>query len=250
MTAKVASPASPAEDLACRGPLKAKRLLYTEDQLSFTRKVSQTPTKQGHSVVCAAFIRLLMSPAFPLLRSCVFFFSPPFFTPALLFVSRRLSPSACFFPATARRLYLVYLLGPTRRSKPQLVANVATLRPRLTAPKQESGGTLDSLSYYLGRRPAMPLTLCHVACSHYKPSGSRGPPACILSVCVYTSALVLVRGSNPSFPTGFWKHFVHLLMFCVSASSPSRPRRSHFYLLSPLTAEGMTGSRRKRFVSS
>ena len=33
----------------------------------------------------------------------------------------------------------------------------------------------------------MPLTLCHVACSHYKPSGSRGPPACILSVCVYTS---------------------------------------------------------------
>lgn len=181
---------------------------------------------------------------------CFFFFSLPFFTPALLFVSRRLSPSVCFFPATARRLYLVYLLGPTRRSKPQLVAKVATLRPRLTAPKQESGGTLDSLSYYLGRRPAMPLTLCHVACSHYKPSGSRGPPACILSVCVYTSALVLVRGSNPSFPTGFWKHFVHLLMFCVSASSPSRPRRSHFYLLSPLTAEGMTGSRRKRFVSS
>lgn len=56
MTAKVASPASPAEDLACRGPLKAKRLLYTEDQLSFTRKVSQTPTKQGHSVVCVAFM--------------------------------------------------------------------------------------------------------------------------------------------------------------------------------------------------
>lgn len=55
MTAKVASPVSPAEDLACRGPLKAKRLLYTEDQLSFTRKVLQTPTKQGHSVVCALF---------------------------------------------------------------------------------------------------------------------------------------------------------------------------------------------------
>lgn len=43
MTAKVASPASPAEDLACRGPLKAKRLLYTEDQLSFTRKVFAKP---------------------------------------------------------------------------------------------------------------------------------------------------------------------------------------------------------------
>ena len=60
MTAKVASPASPAEDLACRGPLKAKRLLYTEDQLSFTCKVLQTPTKQGHSVVCVSFIWLLM----------------------------------------------------------------------------------------------------------------------------------------------------------------------------------------------
>lgn len=52
MTAKVASPASPAEDLACRGPLKAKRSLYTEDQLSFTHKVLQTPTKQGRCAVC------------------------------------------------------------------------------------------------------------------------------------------------------------------------------------------------------
>lgn len=69
MTAKVASPASPAEDLACRGPLKAKRLLYTEDQLSFTRKVLQTPTKQGHSVVCVSFIWLLMSPDLPLIST-------------------------------------------------------------------------------------------------------------------------------------------------------------------------------------
>lgn len=60
MTVKVVSPASPAEDLACRGPLKAKRLLYTEDQLSFTRKVLQTLTKQGHSVVCVSFIWLLL----------------------------------------------------------------------------------------------------------------------------------------------------------------------------------------------
>lgn len=59
MTVKVASPASPAEDLACRGPLKAKRSLYTEDQLSFTRKVLQTPTKQGHSVVCGSVIWLM-----------------------------------------------------------------------------------------------------------------------------------------------------------------------------------------------
>lgn len=64
----------------------------------------------------------------------------------------------------------------------------------------------------------MPLTLCHIAYSHYKPLGSRGPPACILSVCVYTSTCVSVCGFNP---TGFWKHFVHLLMLCVSALLPS-----------------------------
>lgn len=71
MTAKVASPASPAEDLACRGPLKAKRSLYTEDQLSFTRKVLQTPTKQGHSVVCVSFMWLLMSLDLPLISTSV-----------------------------------------------------------------------------------------------------------------------------------------------------------------------------------
>lgn len=98
MTAKVASPASPAEDLACRGPLKAKRLLYTEDQLSFTRKVSQTPTKQGHSVVCAAFIRLLMSPAFPLLRSCVFFFLSTFFYSCASFCFPTTFAERLFFP--------------------------------------------------------------------------------------------------------------------------------------------------------
>lgn len=77
MTAKVASPASPAEDLACRGPLKAKRSLYTEDQLSFTRKVSQTPTKQGHSVVCGSFIRLpMIHQSFLLLLP-----SPPYLLP-------------------------------------------------------------------------------------------------------------------------------------------------------------------------
>lgn len=52
MTAKVASLASPAEDLACRGPLKAKRSLYTKDQLPFTHQLLQTHTKQGRSVVC------------------------------------------------------------------------------------------------------------------------------------------------------------------------------------------------------
>lgn len=82
------------------------------------------------------------------------------------------------------------------------------IRPCLAVPKQEAA-TLDSLSYYLGHRPAMPLTLCHNAYSHYKPWGSRGPPACILSVCVHTSKCKPVCG----FPTGLWKHFVHLLMF-------------------------------------
>lgn len=75
MTAKVASPASPAEDLACRGPLKAKRLLYTEDQLSFTRKVLQTPTKQGHSVVCVSFIRLLMLLDLPVISTFALVFT-------------------------------------------------------------------------------------------------------------------------------------------------------------------------------
>ncbi len=75
MTAKVASPASPAEDLACRGPLKAKRLLYTEDQLSFTRKVLQTPTKQGHSVVCVSFIWLLMLLDLPVISTFALVFT-------------------------------------------------------------------------------------------------------------------------------------------------------------------------------
>lgn len=157
---------------------------------------------------------------------------------------------ASVFPISAQPLSAeaVFSLSthPTLLSNPSWLQS-HHIRPCLTAPKQEAA-TLDSLSYYLGHRPAMPLTLCHVACSHYKPSGSRGPPACILSVCVYTSTCVSVCGFNPSFfPTGFWKHFVHLLMLCVSAL---RPRRSHFYLLSRLTADGMTGSRRKRFVSS
>lgn len=82
MTAKVASPASPAEDLACRGPLKAKRLLYTEDQLSFTSKVLQTPTKQGHSVVCVSFIWLLMSPDLPVISA----FAPVFYLLFTLFL--------------------------------------------------------------------------------------------------------------------------------------------------------------------
>lgn len=56
MTAKVASPDSLAEDLACRGPLKAKRLLYTEDQLSF--KVSKPPQKKG-ILLCVSFIWLV-----------------------------------------------------------------------------------------------------------------------------------------------------------------------------------------------
>ncbi|MEQ2248182.1 hypothetical protein ILYODFUR_016669 [Ilyodon furcidens] len=42
------------------------------------------------------------------------------------------------------------------------------IRPCLAIPKQEAA-TVDSLSYYLGHRPAMPLTLCHIAYSHYKP---------------------------------------------------------------------------------
>lgn len=174
MTAKVASPASPAEDLACRGPLKAKRLLYTEDQLSFTRKVSQTPTKQGHSVVCAAFIRLFMSLGFLLLF--FFFFTFLFtFIPALLLVfpmtftesskllfsllpSCRSTVAQCL----VRGLYLVYLLNPTPRSKPQLVAKVATLRPRLTAPKQEAGnsGQLVLLSGTLACHAFNSLSCC------------------------------------------------------------------------------------------
>lgn len=74
------------------------------------------------------------------------------------------------------------------------------IRPWLTEAKQEVG-TLDSLSYYLEHRPAIPLTLCHIAYSRYKPS--------------YT----LTCGFNPSFPTGLCKHFVHLLMFCLDPSA-------------------------------
>lgn len=56
MTAKVASPASGAEDLACTSPLKAKRSLYTEDQLSFTHKNVANPHKARAFVVCVSFM--------------------------------------------------------------------------------------------------------------------------------------------------------------------------------------------------
>ena len=94
------------------------------------------------------------------------------FAPALLFVSRRLSPSVCFFFFLPQRgvcrgrgregLYFFYFLSPTRRSKPQLVAKVATLRPRLTAPKQEAGnsGQLVLLSGTLACHAFNSLSRC------------------------------------------------------------------------------------------
>lgn len=93
--------------------------------------------------------------------SCASFCFPTTFTERLFF----------FFPATARclprerereGLYLVYLLSPTRRSKPQLVAKVATLRPRLTAPKQEAGnsGQLVLLSGTLACHAFNSLSRC------------------------------------------------------------------------------------------
>lgn len=87
------------------------------------------------------------------------------------------------------RLYLVYLLTQPSCQTP-VGREVATLGPCLTAPKQEAA-TLDSLSYYLGRRPAMPLTLCHIAYSHYKPFGSRGLPRLHPErMCVYIDVCV------------------------------------------------------------
>lgn len=104
------------------------------------------------------------------------------------------------------------------------------IRPCLAEPKRKAA-TLDSLSYYLGCCPAMPLTLCHVA--YYKPWGNRG------AACLYPKCLCV--HVDVCFPAGLWKHFVHLLMLCLGLFS-LHPRTSHFYLLSPLTAEGMMAS--------
>lgn len=179
MTAKVASPASPAEDLACRGPLKAKRSLYTEDQLSFTRKVLQTPTKQGHSVVCVSFMRLLMDLPFisTSVRLFTFCFSlictlfPLTFTKLGAFVVVRALVYAKHMEVYVQRAsaeaVFSFIYSLNTLSNPSCLQS-RHIRPCLTAPKQEAR-TLDSLSYYLGHWPAMPLTLCHIAYSHYKP---------------------------------------------------------------------------------
>lgn len=75
--------------------------------------------------------------------------------------------------------------------------------------------------------PAVPLTL---------------PSILILQgCCSYTS--MLPCGFNP--PPQSSENTLSITLLCVL-----RPRRSHFYLLSPLTAEGMTACCRKRFVSS
>lgn len=52
---------------------------------------------------------------------------------------------------------------------------------------------------------------------------------------------------NPSLPTGFWKHFVHLLMYCVLALLFPCSRWSPFYLLSLLTAWRSDGELHKPF---
>ena len=209
MTAKVASPASPAEDLACRGPLKAKRLLYTEDQLSFTRKVLQTPTKQGHSV-CVSFI-WLRSPL-PL----VFY---------LLLASRSTFRKAGVFPPVPRSVRR----GPafTLSTCPTLSSNPSWLQRRHIRPFDRTKarpGNCGQLVLLSGTAACRAFSSVTLPTRHYKPIGSWGG-ACL---CV-----------NPGPPTGFWKHFIQLSILGVL-----RPRQSHFYLLSPLTAEGVTGSRR------
>lgn len=189
-----------------------------------SQSVRKTPTKQGHSVVCAsfmwlrfyfcAFIRFMSAGDFRRmirLWKAFFYFFP---------ISAQPPSAEAVFSLSAR---------PTLSSNPGW-SRSRHIRPCLSAPKQEAA-TLDSLSYYLGRRPAMPLTLCHIAWSHYKPFGSRGPPACILSA--HMSTCVSACGFVP---TGSWK------TLCPSLDAPCLgPRRSHFYLLSGLTAGGMTG---------
>lgn len=67
------------------------------------------------------------------------------------------------------------------------------------------------------------------------------------------SSILLLQGGCSSdasmLPCGFNPPRL-LKTLCPSLCCVLRPRRSHFYLLSPLTAEGMTASCRKRFVSS
>lgn len=147
--------------LACRGlgmqrSVKSQALtLHRGPIVLHSQSVRKTPTKQGRSVVCSSFMWLR------------FYFCALFFPPLLRFVSAgdfrpmiRLWNVSFFLPISAQPPSAEAAFSLSAR--PTLLSNPGWLqsrhiRPCLTAPKQEAAA-LDSLSYYLGPRPAT-LTL-------------------------------------------------------------------------------------------
>lgn len=167
--------------LACRGlgmqrSVKSQALTLHRGPIVLHSQSIANPHKARAFCCLCRFHPALHVAGFPTSVLFFFFFTFLFtFIPALLLVfpmtftesskllfsllpSCRSTVAQCL----VRGLYLVYLLNPTPRSKPQLVAKVATLRPRLTAPKQEAGnsGQLVLLSGTLACHAFNSLSCC------------------------------------------------------------------------------------------